>query len=113
MRSCVKSCESAPSAAWSIAFHIVGTPAMIVRRSRRRRASIAAGSNRASSDSDPPPVNVAIMTEAWPKTWNSGSPVPVRSSVEPRLQSAPISPPDSRFPTVSSAPFGRPVVPDV
>lgn len=53
------------------------------------------------------------MTEVWPNTWNSGSPVPVRSALEARRRSAPISPADNGFPTVSWAPFGRPVVADV
>lgn len=92
---------------------MVGTPAMMVSRSRRSISSIDAGSNRASNDIEPPTVKVAIMTDAWPNTWNSGSPVPVRSALEARLLSAPISPADSRFPTVSWAPFGRPVVPEV
>lgn len=54
----------------STAFHMVGTPAMMVSRSRRSMSSIDAGSNRAGNDIEPPTAKVAIMTDAWPNTWN-------------------------------------------
>ena len=80
---------------------MVGTPAMTVSRSRRSISGIAAGSNRAGTDIEPPAVRAAIRTVAWPNTWNSGSPVPLRSALEAQLHSAPIFPADSRLPTVS------------
>ena len=86
---------------------------MTVSRSRRIISSIAVGSNGDSRLREPPAVRADIITEICPKMWNSGNAVPIRSSAVPALICTEISAAASTLATVSSAPLGRPVVPEV
>ena len=93
---------------------MVGTPSKIVTLSRWMISSARAGSNLGSSVSVPAAATVAFSPQVRPKTWNSGrqpmvtSPAWFFSSVR-----AVISALRTRPAWVSSAPLGRPVVPEV
>ena len=71
------------------------------------------GWNRAIRLSGAPASIAASITDAWPKTWNRGNAVPTASAsvYSPSLPEIPAA--DFRLPTVSSAPLGLPVVPEV
>jgi hypothetical protein len=93
--------------------NIVGTPWKSVTRSRSMIASARPASKREISVRHPPAVIVALSAQVWPKEWNRGS-APSVTSVSPSAWSEITARAlRVRFSCVSSAPFGRPVVPDV
>ena len=104
---------SAGSGWWSIAAYIVGTPSNTVARSRSMISSAVPASNRGSSDSEPPTAIVAFSAHVWPKAWNSGSAPSMTASGPSSNSSSETATFSVRFPWVSSAPLGCPVVPEV
>ena len=98
----------------SIAAYIVGTPSKMVTLSRPMISRALPASNRGSSVRLPPAKIVAFRPQVRPKTWNSGrqpmvtSPGPAFSRVAAVSSALRV-----RFAWVSSAPLGRPVVPEV
>lgn len=92
---------------------MVGTPCMTVTRSRSRIRRAAEGSNRGRSVTQAPVSTAALSPQVCPKTWKKGRP--------PKTVSVPVMPRSPltvsvllrRLPWVRTAPFGRPVVPEV
>ena len=94
--------------------YIVGTPRKIVTRSRATTSSACCGSNFGSSVRQEPPATEAFSAQVWPKEWNSGSPPNSTSSAVLRNSvSTQASVLERRLAKLSSAPLGRPVVPEV
>ena len=90
---------------------IVGTPAVACLPPR---PNALRGSKRASNDSDAPTPIAAFSVHVWPNEWNSGKPPKITSSGPSWSSSLRVTSAFAvRLPCVSSAPFGRPVVPDV
>jgi hypothetical protein len=97
-----------------MAAYMVGTPSKIVTRSRWNMSSALAGSNLGSRVSVLAVATAAFSPQVSPNTWNSGRQPMITSSglfsisvleVIVALRTSPM--------WVSSAPLGRPVVPDV
>ena len=97
-----------------IAAYIVGTPCMIVTRSFSMTSMAAAGSNRGMSASDAPAIVAALRPTTRPKTWKSGrQPMTTSSDVISWITVAERVALRWMLRWVSSAPLGRPVVPEV
>ncbi len=97
-----------------IAAYIVGTPCMIVTRSFSMTSMAAAGSKRGISASDAPAIVAALSPTTRPKTWKSGRhPMTTSSGVISWITEAERWALRWTLRWVSSAPFGRPVVPEV
>ena len=115
MRSVVRSgAVSAAAAAASIAPYIVGTPSKTVTLSRAMTSSALAGSKRGIIVSAAPAWKAVFMPQVMPKTWKSGR-QPMTTSSPSRWMSVSVvaSWLVWRLSHVSSAPLGRPVVPEV
>ena len=92
---------------------MVGTPSKMVIRSRWIAASAAAGVNRGTSDMvQPNRTQMSRMLDS-PNTWNSGRAVITTSSGCTSNRRPGISAFMYSWRWVSSAPLGRPVVPEV
>ena len=107
---------SMPSdAGWlRIAAYIVGTPCMIVTRSFSMTSIAACGSKRGIRASEAPEIVAALSPTTSPKTWNSGrQPMTMSSEVIVWMTWAERSALRWMLLWVSSAPLGRPVVPEV
>ena len=100
------------SASRAIRWYIVGTPKSIVAPPRSAAAA-AAGSKRPRWRSSPPRRSGPSTPIARPCTWNSGSPWVSTSSPVHAQASASASRLEATLRRGSTAPFGRPVVPDV
>ena len=97
-----------------IAAYIVGTPCMIVTCSFSMTSIAAAGSKRGMRASEAPAMVAALRPTTRPKTWNSGrQPMMTSSGVICWMTSAERSALRWMLRWVSSAPLGRPVVPEV
>ena len=92
---------------------MVGTPSKMVARSRWIAASTAAAVNRGTSDMvQPNRTQMSRMLDS-PNTWNSGSAVTTTSSGWTSNSRPGMSAFMYSWMWVSSAPLGRPVVPEV
>ena len=97
----------------SSAEYIVGTPSNTLTRSRWMISSAVPASKRAISDRHAPAAIAALSAHVCPNAWNSGS-APRSTSSGPREKMPVIaSTLRRRLAWVSSAPLGRPVVPEV
>jgi hypothetical protein len=93
---------------------MVGTPTMIVTPCAAIVASAAAGSNRGSIVTLAPQRTAVFSVTVCPNEWNRGRPPKIISSgVSCSRVVAVTSALRVRLAWVSSAPLGRPVVPDV
>ncbi len=101
-----------PSASRAIRWYIVGTPNSIVAPALSAAAA-AAGSKRPRWRSSPPRRSGPKTPITSPCTWNSGSPWVSTSSPVHSHASASPSRLEETARRGSTAPFGRPVVPDV
>ena len=97
-----------------IAAYIVGTPCMIVTCSFSITSMAAAGSKRGMRARLAPAIVAALRPTTRPKTWNSGrQPMTMSSGVISWIDVAERSALRLMLLWVSSAPLGRPVVPEV
>jgi hypothetical protein len=97
-----------------MAAYIVGTPCMIVTRSFSMTSMAAAGSNRGMSARDAPATVAALRPTTSPNTWKSGrQPITTSSGVISWITWAERVALRWMLRWVSSAPLGRPVVPEV
>ena len=92
---------------------MVGTPSKMVARSRWIAVSTVAGSNRGMSDIVAPNRTHTLRMLDRPNTWNSGSTVMTMSSGWTSNSRPGMSAFMYSWIWVSSAPLGRPVVPEV
>ena len=94
--------------------HIEGTPRNTSADSRCISASASSASKRGISAMHAPVESAGLSTPARPKMWLNGA-APNTTSSAPSCSSGPArkAAVARRPPWVSSAPFGRPVVPDV
>ncbi len=95
------------------ATYIVGTPSITVTLSRWSTSRALVGSKRGISVIVPPAAMVEFIPTVWPNEWNSGRPPKTTSSGVKSIMLTQISALRAMFAWVSSAPLGRPVVPDV
>src|SRR5262249_54440170 len=96
------------------ATYIVGTPSKTVTRPRAINSSAFSGVNRDTRVRRAPTRTAVLRPQVWPKEWNSGRPPKMTSSGPTWTRSVAVtSTLDTRLAWVSSAPLGRPVVPDV
>ena len=93
--------------------YIVGTPSKIVALSRWIASRTAAGSKRGTSDIVQPNRTQMFMMLDRPNTWKSGSTVTAMSSGCMSNRRPGMSAFMYSWMWVSSAPLGRPVVPEV
>ena len=102
------------SAARRSAMHIDGTPRNTSADSRCISASAASASKRGSSAMQAPVASAGLSTPARPKMWLNGAAPSSTSSSRSRSSGPERKAALARRPAcVSSAPFGRPVVPEV
>ncbi len=92
---------------------MVGTPKNSDARSAAAASSTASTSKRSSRTADAPAASVPCRPTPRPCMWNNGNASTRRSSGVHRHARRNASTLDVRFACVSTAPFGRPVVPDV
>jgi hypothetical protein len=95
----------APAASASSAAYMEGTPT--------RTVTPASHSKRGDSTSRAPAAAAAFSVHVWPNACASGRAPSTASSGPKPNSSAVVRALCIRFACVSSAPFGRPVVPDV
>ncbi len=92
---------------------MVGTPAKVVARSRSMTSSTLSASKRGTRVIIARQMKVMFMIELSPKMWKSGNTARATPSGLASTSSMPVRAAATRFACVSSAPLGRPVVPDV
>ncbi len=93
--------------------YIVGTPMNSVTLSSAIIRSASAPSKRGSRSRQAPPATPAFIEQVWPKEWNSGSPPKITSSVPMSNSVSTVVRTLVRMLSwLSSAPLGRPVVPE-
>ena len=97
----------------AIASSIVGTAKKEVTRCCSITASVSAGSNRRTTTAHPPPSRAGLTVPLRPPMWNSGARARVRSACAKSIPMDWLTAFHVMLPWVSTAPLGRPVVPDV
>ena len=93
--------------------YTVGAPTRCVISSAARSRSAAAASKRGIRTTVPA---TAVMAQTWairPVTWTSGTTTSERSPSRRPYTRSKVTQECTTFPCVATAPFGRPVVPDV
>ena len=104
---------AASRAAWQSAMHIVGTPSRIVVRVAVIVASVCSASKRCTTATAAPARNVETRPVDWPSTCENGAAPSTTSSGREAIASAALRAAARIPPWVRTAPFGRPVVPEV
>jgi hypothetical protein len=96
-----------------MASSIVGTAKNEFTRCSSMTRSVSAGSNRRTITAQPPRSSAGFTVPLSPPMWNSGASASVRSTGVKSRPSAWLTAFHVMLPWVSTAPLGRPVVPEV
>jgi hypothetical protein len=96
-----------------IASSIVGTAKNEFTRCASMTSSVPAASNPRTTTAHPPRSRVGFTVPLSPPMWNSGASARVRSSAVKSIPRPWLTAFQVMLPWVSTAPLGRPVVPEV